>query len=75
MALFIIDDISLCLRLKSLQMEAKESFDQLCKQLQLEEGSKERAWNVWESVSTKVVETAQVNTLITCMCYLVLKHG
>ena len=56
-------------------MEAKESFDLLCKQLQLEEGSKERAWIVWESVSTKVVETAQVNTLITCMCYLVLKHG
>ena len=54
-------------------MEAKEWFDQLCKQLQLEEGSKERAWNVWESLSTKVVETAQVNTLI--MCYLVLKHG
>ena len=41
-------------------MEAKESFDQLCQLLQLEEGSKEKAWNVWESVSTKVVETAQV---------------
>lgn len=40
-------------------MDAKESFDQLCKQLQLEEGSKERAWNVWESVSTNVVETTQ----------------
>jgi len=40
-------------------MEAKESFDQLCQLLQLEEGSRERAWNVWKSVSTKVVETAQ----------------
>ena len=49
-----------CLRLKPLQMEAKELFDQLCQQVQLEEGSKERAWNVWESVSTKVVETTQV---------------
>ncbi|XP_078379081.1 retinoblastoma-associated protein-like isoform X2 [Oculina patagonica] len=54
-----IDDISLSLRLKSLQMETKESFDQFCQQLELEEESREKAWNVWESVSTKIVETTK----------------
>jgi len=71
MSFFVTDDISLRLRLKSLQMEAKESFDQLCQQLQLQEASRKKAWNVWESVSTKVVETKQVRMLYKCMmCYL-----
>lgn len=70
MSLFVTDDISLCLRLKSLQMETKESFDQLCQQLELEEGSREKAWNVWESVSTKVVETTKVRTLYKCTDYI-----
>lgn len=61
--LFVADDISLSLRLKSLQMEAKESFDQFCQQLELEEESREKAWNFWESVSTKIVETTKVCTL------------
>ncbi len=60
MSLFVADDISLSLRLKSLQMETKESFDQFCQQLELEEESREKAWNVWESVSTKIVETTKV---------------
>lgn len=60
-------------------METKESFDQLCQQLELEEGSREKAWNVWESVSTKVVETTKVRMLYKCtdyiiMCYLFLDH-
>lgn len=63
--MFVADDISLSLKLKSLQMEAKESFDQFCQQLELEEECKEKAWNVWESVSRKIVETTKVHTFFT----------
>ena len=59
-SLFVADDISLSLRFKSLQMEAKESFDEFCQQIDLEEDCREKAWSVWESVSTKVVETTKV---------------
>ena len=41
-------------------MEAKESFDNFCQQLEMEEECKEKAWNVWESVSSKIVETTKV---------------
>ena len=70
MSIFVTDDISPCLRLKSFQMEAKEWFDQLCQQLQLEEGSREKAWVVWESVSTNVLETTQVQKLYKCTNYV-----
>ncbi|XP_022791806.1 retinoblastoma-associated protein-like isoform X3 [Stylophora pistillata] len=44
-------------------MEAKEWFDNFCQQVELEEKCKEKAWNVWESVSLKIQETSK-NTLI-----------
>lgn len=44
-------------------MEAKEWFDKFCQQVELEEKCKEKAWNIWESVSSKIKEKSE-NTLI-----------
>ena len=57
---FVTDDISLSQRFKSLQMEAKEWFDKFCQQVELEEKCKEKAWNIWESVSSKIKEKSEV---------------
>ena len=49
-------------------MEAKESFDNFCQQLEMEEKCKEKAWNVWESVSSKIVETKKSNLIPWFIC-------
>ena len=57
---FVTDDISLSQRFKSLQMEAKEWFDKFCQQVELEGKCKEKAWNIWVSVSSKIKEKSEV---------------
>lgn len=41
-------------------MEAKEWFDKFCQQVELEGKCKEKAWNIWVSVSSKIKEKSEV---------------